>query len=303
MKSHQARILSILSCFVLFSSVLVSCTKEDISPTLSADASRSRKSRTTDTTTTTTTPPPTTTSPLYSLAVNWDNRTDANYTYTEAKQDFPNSTYWSAYVSQTHTGQLQTVMAKDTFGPVGGVMSRFDVPDGSEYEVNFDVMFGNDFDFGRSGKVGFGFLIGNGYTGGGPAGDGTGGSARLVWEKNSTGRVYLAPYLYYKDQPNAWGDERGKSYPATGSIQKNTWYNVKIYVKSNTGSNTDGRIRMVINGTTVIDDAIRWTTDDTYRLINRACFENFRGGNDTTYEVTTDGTIYFDNMNWSLLSY
>jgi len=169
------------------------------------------------------------------------------------------------------------------------------VPDKDEYELQFDVMFDENFDFSQGGKVGFGFLIGEGYTGGVPGTNGNGASVRLMWYKNtSTSPVIFRPYVYYKDQPGQFGDDFGKSF----SIQAGTWYSVKIYAKSNTGSNKDGHVRMTINGTTLLDEAIRFTTNDAKRLINRITFETFRGGADASWQSTTDGYIYFDNVHW-----
>lgn len=48
-----------------------------------------------------------------------------------------------------------------------------------------------------------------------------------------------------------------------------------MYVKSNTGSNADGRVQLKINGETVIDQNIRWTTNDSKRFINNLSFHTF----------------------------
>src|SRR5690606_13158509 len=101
---------------------------------------------------------------------------------------------------------------------------------------------------------------------------------------------------YYKDMPGNCGHDFGKKYPSSGSIQKGTWYTVKIYVKSNSGSSTNGRVKYTINGTTVLDTAIRWTTNDTKRLINKLAFSTFRGGSTPDWESSTDGYIYFDDL-------
>ncbi len=165
------------------------------------------------------------------------------------------------------------------------------------------MMFANNFDFSWGGKVGFGFLIGAGNTGGVPATDGNGGSFRIMWYKNnSTSPVFLKPYVYYKDQPGTYGNDFGLKYPNNGtSISKGTWYTVKMYMKSNTGSNTDGRIKLVINGTTLMDQAIRWTTNDLQRMVKHICFETFRGGAETYWQSTSNGDIYFDNVSYTRL--
>jgi hypothetical protein len=197
---------------------------------------------------------------------------------------------------------MKTTLLKYQIGPSGGNVSRVDVLDAQEYQLSFDMKFAADFDWSAGGKVGFGFLIGEGNTGGDPAWDGNGGSARIMWKKRSDGTAALVPYLYYKDQPGTYGNEFGKSYPATGSsLQKDTWYNVKIYVKSNTGWNTDGQIRIVINGTTLMDQAIRWTTNDLQRLVKNVCFETFRGGAESYWQSATDGSIYFNNVTYTAI--
>jgi hypothetical protein len=221
---------------------------------------------------------------------------DGLYSLTQATTDFKSVLGWAPTRMNISSGTMKTTLAKNVVGPDGGLVSWIDVPDAAGYQLNFDMMFDSQFDFSAGGKVGYGFLLGEGYTGGVPGTDGNGGSARLMWYKGWDGRVYLKPYLYYKDQPGQYGNDFAKSYPATGSVAKGTWYNVKMLVKSNTGSNTDGRIQMIINGTTVMDQPIRWTTNDLKRLINRVCFETFRGGADATWQSTTDGHIYFDNV-------
>jgi hypothetical protein len=46
------------------------------------------------------------------------------------------------------------------------VIANIDISDGSAYELDYDVRFHSQFDFSRGGKIGFGFLVGDGNTGG-----------------------------------------------------------------------------------------------------------------------------------------
>lgn len=277
--------------------VLVSCSKKDaFIPSSTQTISYALPTRSTTVATTSIA------TPAFNLSVNWNNAANGAYGYTQALQDFKNVIYWADPIrSQTNNGRFRATLLKNTLTE-GGVLSGIDIPDGSEYQLQFDMMFDQQFDFSWGGKVGFGFLIGNGYTGGGNAASGDGGSARLMWYKNtSTGPVFLKPYMYHKDQTGTWGEDFGAKYPASGSIQKGVWYTVKMYVRSNNGSNTDGRMKMDINGTTVMDRAMRWTTNDTKRLINKLSFENFRGGGETYWQSSTDGYIYFDNLSVTAL--
>jgi hypothetical protein len=237
--------------------------------------------------------------------VNWNNWTNASYGLSQANQDFGGKmNYWNAYNTQTVNGMLRATMQANVVGPAGGAMGLDSIAHGSEYQLNYDIMFDNNFDFSWGGKVGFGLFLGEGNTGGDPAWDGNGGSLRLMWYKNtSTSPIILKPYVYYKDQPGQYGDDFGKAFPSNGtSLQKGVWYNVKMYVKSNTGSNTDGRVQVVINGVTLLDQAIRWTTNDLKRQVNSICFENFRGGSETYWASATNGDIYYDNVSWTLIS-
>lgn len=278
---------------VVINVLMVGCTKDGVSrkPTKNSDLI------TTTTTTTTTSPAPTTsTTGSYAFNVNYNNWLSGVYTLTQATTDFKSVLGWEATRMSIANGAMKTTLLANTVGPAGGLVSWIDVADHGAYQLQFDMMFDSQFDFSAGGKVGFGFLIGEGYTGGVPGTDGNGGSARIMWYKNWDGTVALKPYLYYKDQPGQYGNDFAKKYPATGSISKGVWHNVKMFVKSNTGSNTDGRIQIVINGTTVMDQAIRWTTNDLKRFVNRVCFETFRGGADATWQSTTNGSIYFDNV-------
>ncbi|RYY83137.1 MAG: hypothetical protein EOO15_21875 [Chitinophagaceae bacterium] len=314
MKNFQMTRLGFLG--MALATTLLSCSKDD-------SVLEGRKRNTTapvPTTTTTTTgttttapapapaptPTPTPTTGLSTRTVNWDGRANSSYGLTQAVADFGNANYWqqnTSSQSQVYNGMLKTTLLANSLTS-GGVLSRSNITPGSQYELSFDMQFGSNFDFSWGGKVGYGLFIGDGNTGGDPGWDGNGGSVRLMWYKNtSTSPVILKPYVYYKDQPGTYGNDFGKVYPAGGaSIQKGVWYNVKMLVKSNTGSNTDGRVQIVINGTTVLDQAIRWTTNDLKRLVNSLCFENFRGGAETYWQSSTNGDILFDNVKLTQLA-
>ncbi len=290
MQNQITKKISKAACTFLLATALLSCEKDAAKKTKVTVPSTS-----TTTTTTTTTPSTGTATP--STIVNWDNKADGVYSITQALVDFKAVPFWGgdSYRSQISGGKLKTTLVKNLLAGEGGVISRIDAQDGTEYQLQFDFSWG--------GKVGFGLLMGEGNTGGDPAWDGNGGSLRLMWYKNtSTSPVILKPYVYYKDQPGTYGNDFGKTYPSTGSsIQKGIWYNVKMYVKSNTGSNADGRVQLVINGTTLLDQSIRWTTNDLQRMVKNVCFETFRGGAETYWQSATDGSIYFDNVSWTAI--
>ncbi len=231
-----------------------------------------------------------------SWIVNWNNHPDGTYAVAAAATDLGNVSGWVNSRSWISAGTLRITLLPKKLSDSCGILSNINVVAGTEYQVDYDVRFHSLFDWGRGGKLGFGFLIGDGNTGGVPGWDGNGGSMRLIWYQTTQGRVYFSPYLYYKDQPDSNGNDFGVTYPATGSISKAKWYHVSMYIKSNTGSNINGHARIAINGTTILDTGIRWTTNDSERLVQSICFQTFRGGDTVEWESLTMGYIYYDNL-------
>lgn len=230
------------------------------------------------------------------ISVNWNNYSDGTWTTAEAAADFGNISGWNESRTWISGGTSRIKLLANALSGAGGVIANIDISDGTAYELDYDVRFHSQFDFSRGGKIGYGFLVGDGNTGGDPGWDGNGGSLRLMWYQTDAGRVFFQPYVYYKDQPGQYGNSFGKSYPSGGSLNKGQWYHVHMYIKSNTGSNTDGRVEIVIDGTTVLNQAIRWTTNDAKRLIRNLSFHTFRGGSQSYWQSSTDGYIYYDNL-------
>lgn len=240
---------------------------------------------------------------IYSTrTVNWENRTNqTTYTRAQAEEDLGNVSSWidsRAFISNGNGGgkSARVTLLPNALSGAGGLITDVDVSDGSAYELDFDVKFHSQFNWGKGGKVGFGFRVGDGNTGGDPGTDGNGGSLRLMWYTTSANRTFFQPYVYYRDQPGQYGDTFGKSYPSSGSLVKGAWYHVHMYIKSNTGSSTNGRVQIIINGTTVLDQNIRWTTNDAKRLIRQVSFHTFRGGSTSDWQVSSTDYIYYDNL-------
>jgi len=243
------------------------------------------------------------TSAIYSSRSANFTRSDGTYTKTQAVADMGNinGTWKNADI---FSNQLRIRIPANSLS--NGNITRIDVSDGTEYELTFRVRFGPNFYWSRGGKLGFGFHIGNGFTGCNKADNGTGGTARLMWynpngtNTNSSGDApYFRPYVYYKDMPSTCGNNFGKQ---SKTLAKNTWYTVKIRVKSNSGSSTNGSILYQIDGVTLLSQSIRWTTNDTYRKIKEITFHTFRGGSDTYWQANTDGLIYYDDLSYTRIS-
>jgi len=99
--------------------------------------------------------------------------------------------------------------------------------------------------------------------------------------------------------PDRCGDPFAKESKA---LNTNTWYSVKIKVKSNTGSNTDGLVSYEIDGVNLLTQKIRWTSNDAYRKIRYVTFHTFRGGSAEYWQATTDGDIFYDDVVFTRLA-
>lgn len=221
---------------------------------------------------------------------------DGTYTYSEASADFGSATLggWNEDRAWISGNWARATLMPNSVS--NGLIADVDLSDGSAYEATWKVRFHSQFDWSRGGKVGFGFLIGEGNTGCDIATDGNGGSLRLMWY-NTGSRVYFQPYVYHRDMAGPCGDTFGKTYPTSGSLVKGQTYTVHMYIKSNTGSNTNGWVQVKIDGNTVLDQAIRWTTNDAQRLIKKLSFHNFRGGKDVAvWGSSQTSYIYFDDL-------
>ncbi len=226
------------------------------------------------------------------------NRPDGVYTKEQATMDFGADVVMTWQNMDIISNRARVRLPANTLSQ--GNIVNIDVADGTEYELSFKVRFGEGFDWSRGGKVGFGFHIGNGYTGCNKADNGLGGTARLMWynptgtktNKVTTG-TYFRPYVYYRDMPENCGNSFGRQ---SKQLATDTWYTVKIKVKSNTGSNTDGMVSYEVDGENLLTQNLRWTTNDNYGKIKYITFHSFRGGSQEYWQSATDGYIYYDDL-------
>lgn len=282
--NHKLRLVAFMMLLAVI--VLTSCEPDVVEPATITDADSPTAPR----------------AIYYNRTVNWNNRSDGTYTSSEAASDLGNVSGWNESRAYNSSGTCRIKLLQNALSSASGVIANIDISDGSEYETQFDVRYHSAFEWSRGGKVGFGFRIGDGNTGCDPGWDGNGGSLRVMWYTNDAGRTYFRPYVYYRDQPESCGNSFGLTYPSTGSLERGKWYTIKLYAKSNTGSNTNGAVRVTINGTTVLNQSIRWTTNDSKRLIRTLSFHTFRGGSTSNWEAGTDGYIYYDNLSWTRIS-
>nr|WP_294897941.1 hypothetical protein [uncultured Pedobacter sp.] len=182
-----------------------------------------------------------------------------------------------------------------------GFYPQFDIVDGTSYEVTFDIKFAKGFDWSLGGKLGVGFGIGD-VIAGGNATNGNGGSARIMWNQTSTGKIIFKPYLYYTGMPDQYGTNVVNSafYPQTGSLKDDTWYTIKMRVKSNTDFNANGSIQVKINGLEILNsNTINWgdnTGGKNKGWVKTLMFQTFRGGQGPDWESKVESYILYDNI-------
>ncbi len=234
-------------------------------------------------------------------SVNFNGHSDnATYTLSQATADFGNiESGWKEHLAAYSSNQFRMKLLKNSLGS-GGMVALTQIANGSEYEVEYDLKFHSAFDFSKGGKIGWGLRIGDGGSGSTGGSGGQGGSFRVIWNGSTSPRLKV--YAYHYDQVGAMGSIYG-AYPASGGLQKGVWYTVKLYFKANTGSTLNGQAKMTVNGTTVVDRAMRWTSNPDKRRANKISFNTFRGGSTSDWESSTDGYIYFDNLSWNRISY
>ena len=235
--------------------------------------------------------------------VDWSERANGSlYTADQAAEDFGGSKGWVDGRAHIIDGTCRVTLLKNELLAAGGLDSRVILPSGSEYELSFDIKFDAEFDWSRGGKCGLGFEIGQNYNGCEPAWNGDGGSLRIMWYQNDANRVYFIPYVYFYDMPTECGYNFGKTYPETGSLSLDTWYTVYMKFKSNTADNEDGQVTIKIDDNVLIDQAIRWTTDEMNSKVNGLYFNTFRGGKAAYWMSDRDGFVYYRNMSWKRLA-
>ncbi|CAF1501673.1 unnamed protein product [Adineta ricciae] len=234
---------------------------------------------------------------LYSKSLDWNKYDDREYSDNFARSDFGSITGWKNDRAKISNKSLRITLKKQSLSDKCGIVSNTMITSGTEYQLEFSVKFHSEFDWSRGGKVGFGLGMGEHNTGCRVPTKGEGATLRLMWYQNDQKRVYFIPYLYYYKMPGNCGDNFGKSYPKTGSLERGKWYQIQMYMKSNAGENKNGHVTIKVNNEILIDQKICWTKQENKRFIDNLSFHTFRGGSNVTiWGSNTDGYIYYDNL-------
>jgi hypothetical protein len=173
----------------------------------------------------------------------------------------------------------------------GGIIKAKIVPK-NEYTFEYEIRFDSGFPWSKGGKVP-GFSGGAGYTGGSGEGarTGDGFSVRLMWRED--GRII--PYLYYYEMPGDYGYTFGETL---GYFTNTKAHKVRYYAKLNTGSDTNGILRIYLDDVEVFSkNNLLYRTDDS--KIDTVHLSIFPGGSDATWNMTADGYIRLSYVSWT----
>ena len=170
--------------------------------------------------------------------------------------------------------------------------------------LRYRLKFGEGFDFARGGKLP-GLAGGTAPTGSKPADGRNGWTARLMWRTTFVDdRESSTNIVQYFKHPTSGFDEDGKQednlyWNVDGvpvELESGRWYNVTQLVKMNTPGLKNGRIKVWLNGTQVLNEK-RLVMRTTNSLgIDLLYFSTFFGGSDSSWAPTNDEVIYFDEF-------
>jgi hypothetical protein len=153
-----------------------------------------------------------------------------------------------------------------------------------EYLVYFD---GGDteYQWTSGGKLP-GIAGGKAYTGGHPANQGDGFSARVMF--GAGGAVF--PYVYHVDMKGRYGDNLG--IIALNRLKQREWNLVKLEITMNTQQNYDGRLELWANHQLVgKKENMRYCTKGCD--IDKLMLVSFHGGQSPDYRPSKDQKIRF----------
>lgn len=220
---------------------------------------------------------------------------------------------WDSGIASISDNKLK-IRLQAGAGTNGAMTSKINVGDGRKYRLKFNVKFEDGFDFSRGGKIGFGFFIGDGVTGGNntqATQQNKGGSFRVMWRTDNGGSPYFIPYVYYKDMNGQFGDDFDSN--RYNNITDNKWYTIRLTVFVNSHENlADGYAKMQVSsdfGNTYTKvwekNNMRWSgnSSSSNRKVKEINFHLFRGGANSSWDGN-NGTqsVYFDSLSWERLA-
>jgi len=205
---------------------------------------------------------------------------------------------------------LQLTIPKNSLSD-GGFFWRLKLPKDSEDVIfEYDIMFGNNFNFVRGGKLPG---LAGGTAPGGGSKDKNGFSARLMWRaaisyeelchlvkdpklagKKDIHKPYLVQYTYYPDKRSRkWGKDQVYEHNNKKIfIRPNKWYNIKMHMKLAKDPTKKDTILAWVNDNRVLYKRLNLRKSKAYG-IDQVQFSLFFGGNDPSWATKKKEKIYF----------
>jgi len=192
---------------------------------------------------------------------------------------------------------LRALYPKGSVGPDhGGGGWRYPLPDvkadNPVAEVRYTVLFEEDFDFVKGGKLP-GLCGGPKTITGGDAVNGKEGwSARVMWRKDGRGQAYV----YHMNQPEKYGDEF--DFPKDFRFKRGVPSIIRIQVTMNKPGKRDGSLAIWVDDQRLVDK-----TDMEWRAlegigVESLIFNTFHGGNDPDWGPSRDCHARFSGFAW-----
>ncbi len=199
---------------------------------------------------------------------------------------------------------LEITIPKGTVSD-GGAFWRLNFPrDFTDATFEYDIMFGNNFNFVRGGKLpGLGGGKSKGY--GATAEEYQEGfSARLMWRVlnfhdkhliKDPYKAYLVQYVYYPERHKSkkygedivYKNKSGKIF-----VKPNKWYNIKMRIKLSENPRKKDTLLAWVNGKKALSKKLNFRLKKSYG-INQVMFSLFFGGSGPSWATTKKEKVYF----------
>ncbi|MBR9706162.1 hypothetical protein GOV14_03950 [Candidatus Pacearchaeota archaeon] len=193
----------------------------------------------------------------------------------------------------------------------GGSFWRLNLPKGlTDVTFEYDIMFGNNFNFVRGGKLPG---LAGGTAPGGGSKDKNGFSARLMWraavsydelchlvkdpkfmDKKDVHKPYLVQYTYFPDkQTRKWGEDFVYSIKNKKIfLIHNKWYNIMMRIKLAKDPSKKDSLLAWVNGERVLYKRLNLRKNKQYE-VGQVMFSLFFGGQDETWATKKKEKVYF----------
>ncbi len=161
---------------------------------------------------------------------------------------------------------------------------------GQKIYWKFRVKFSSDFDWGaegeqfRGGKFGLSTTVGNVGVGSNPGS----GNFQVTTMWRGGGLMHL--YMYWAGQSGNWPD-----YDIYHTIQKGTWYDFELEIFNNDSGQSNGYVKIWIDGT-LVKDKTGLSFGNGGSVLFKSAFGNFFGGDSSSWESRNDCNIQYGNM-------